>query len=323
METSTAGRAIDSDVATVVISLKVREGRADDFRRWQARVTDTVRNFAGFEDTELYQPDTGEKNVWVVVYRFSHIDRLTAWLDSGERLGLLDEGRHLFEDEPRQEVMVGEAPPRDVVTAVISHEVRPGREQDFRRWQSKVRKAQEGFPGFMGFELFEPVPGVQEKWVAAVRFDSRDHLDHWLESDVREKLMAEGRDYFAEYDVQKVRSAFSGWFRFDGESSAGIPPNWKQAMSVLLALYPTVMILNLTVGKVLQGVGVPGYLGLFVGNVLSVSILTWLAMPLVNKVLGPWLTARREDSATRRLAGAAAVVLCYLLFIAVFGLITS
>ena len=100
----------------------------------------------------------------------------------------------------------------------------------------------------MGLELFDPVPGVQDKWVAVFRYDSREHLDEWLESETRAKLLEEGKRYFAGYDVRKISSAFSGWFRFNGEAEAGVPPNWKQAMTVLLALYPTVMVLNLTVG---------------------------------------------------------------------------
>ena len=311
----------NGDVATVVISLKVSAGKEDEYRRWQTKVTDAARGFSGFEDTELHPPQHGEERTWVVIYRFSDLGRLTAWLDSDIRGRLLEEGGSLLDGPPRQEVLVGAAPARDIVTAVISHEVRPGRQQDFLRWQDRVRKAQEGFPGFMGFELFEPVPGVQEKWVAAIRFDTREHLDEWFESDTRAKLMAEGRDYFADYDVQKVTSAFSGWFRFDEETSGRIPPNWKQAMSVLLALYPTVMILNLTVGKVLQKVGVPPYLGLFIGNMLSVSILTWLAMPLVNRVLGAWLAP--GEGPAPRFSGTAAVVLCYLLFLAVFAAITT
>lgn len=320
---SGAYQEIGGDVATVVISLKVGEGKEDDYRRWQARVTDTVRGFTGFEDAELHQPDSGEENVWVVVYRFSGVERLTAWLDSGVRRELIEEGRPLFEEDPRQEVLVGEAPARDVVTAVISHEVRPGREWDFRRWQERVRRAQEGFPGFMGSELFEPVPGVQEKWVTAIRFDTREHLDRWLESEVRGRLLEEGSGYYTGYDVQKVGSAFSGWFRFDGGAEGGVPPNWKQAMSVLLALYPTVMILNLTVSRALQKAGVPPYLDLFIGNALSVSFLTWLAMPLVNRALGFWLAPAGREPAAVRLAGIAVVVLCYLLSVVVFGVITT
>lgn len=115
---------------TVVISLKVRDGREDDYRSWQESVNDVA-----------------------------------AWLNSSARQELLDKGRSLFDGPARQE-------------------------------------AQERASGFIGFELFRPVPGIQDNWVAMLRFDTREHLDEWLQSDTRNKLLEEGRDHFADYDLQ-------------------------------------------------------------------------------------------------------------------------
>ncbi|WP_433170430.1 antibiotic biosynthesis monooxygenase [Actinoallomurus sp. CA-150999] len=320
MDSSASRRPAESS-ATVIISLKIHKGREDDYRRWQERVNAVAHAFEGFEETEVQPPGPVDQDVWVVIYRFSDVARLTAWLDSPARGELLDEGRSLFDGPAKQEVLAGEAPRRDVITAVISHEVRPGREQDFVRWQEKARNAQERFPGFMGFELFRPVPGIQENWVAIFRFDTREHLNAWLESETRRKLLEEGRRYFAEYELRKIDSAFSGWFRFGGESETGLPPNWKQAMCVLLALYPTVMILTLTAGKVFEMARIPGYAAMFLSNVLSVSILTWLMMPLVNRVLAFWLAP--GVALPRQAAGVAVVLLCYLLSVVVFGLIAG
>lgn len=319
-----ANRAPGGAGATVVTSQKVVPGREEDYKRWQEQVNRAVRDFDGFEGTELYPPnsESGEANQWVVVFRFSGVDQLSAWLTSGTRRELLDQGRGLFEEEPSQEVLSGGEPAQQAVTAVISHEVKPGREGDFVTWQEKTLRAQENFPGFMGSELFAPVEGVQDRWVVVFRFDTREHLDQWLRSDTRMKLLDEGRDYFADYDVREIASAFSGWFRFREGEQGGVPPNWKQAMSVLLALYPTVMVLNLTEGRVLTHIGVPGYLGLFIGNVLSVAILTWVLMPMVvNRALTFWLAPDRPRSRRIDMAGAAVVLVCYAALIAIFSLI--
>ncbi|MEU8828758.1 antibiotic biosynthesis monooxygenase [Streptomyces sp. NPDC048636] len=310
--------------ATVVTSQKVRPGRDEDYKRWQDKTNRTARGFDGFEGTELYPPGPGQENEWVVVFRFSRVDQLTTWLRSSARQELLDEGRPLFEAPPTQEVLSGGTPAEEPegITAVISHEIRPGCEEPFLRWQEKTLKAQEKYPGFMGSELFRPVPGIQEHWVVVFRFDSREHLDHWLESDTRKKLLNEGGRYFTHYDVRKIGSPFSGWFRFGEGADQGIPPNWKQAMSVVLALYPTVMVLNLTVGVGLDDAGVPGYAALFIGNTLSVSILTWVLMPLVNRALAFWLLPGRAHTLRVHVAGAALVALCYGLLVLIFGLTT-
>ncbi|MXM62555.1 antibiotic biosynthesis monooxygenase [Streptomyces sp. HUCO-GS316] len=319
-------RAPDGHGATVVTSQKVREGHEDDYQRWQERTNRAVRAFDGFEGTEMYPPGVGDERAWVVVFRFGRIDQLTTWLESGERRRLLAEGRPLFEGAPSQEVLAGDeaaATEEAAVTAVISHHVLPGHEEDFARWQDKVLKAQGKFPGFMGTELFKPVAGIQDNWVVIFRFDTRRHLDQWLGSDVRAKLLAEGENYFSAYDVHKVGSAFSGWFRFGEDAEGGAPPNWKQAMSVLLALYPTVMVLNLTVGDALEDAGVRGYLSLFIGNLLSVSALTWLLMPLVNRGLAFWLVPSRALSVRTQVVGTVLVVLCWALCILIFGLTTG
>ncbi|MFI1436602.1 antibiotic biosynthesis monooxygenase [Streptomyces lydicus] len=320
-----ASRDPTADHATVVTSQKVREGRAEEYQRWQDRTNAAASEFDGFMAADVYPPGAGDPNEWVAVFRFSGVDKLTAWLDSGRRRELLDEAQGLFEGPPTLEVLRGGGPAdeaAEAVTAVISHEVRPGREQQFLQWQTKALKAQEKMPGYMGSELFKPVADVQKHWVVVFRFDSRQHLDDWLESDTRRTLLQEGDAYFSSYDVRTVGSAFSGWFRFDGGPGGGVPPNWKQAMSVLLALYPTVMVLTLTVGHELDALKVPAYLGLFLSNVLSVSALTWLLMPLVNKALAFWLVPAPGRGRRVHVVGAVMVLLGYLLCLAVFGLIT-
>ncbi|MDP9862250.1 MULTISPECIES: hypothetical protein [Streptosporangium] len=123
--------------------------------------------------------------------------------------------------------------------------------------------------------------------------------------------------------MRTIRSAFSGWFGFGGETGQDPPPNWKQAMSVLLALHPTVMILNLTLSPALRVAHLPGDLALFVGNVVSVALLTWLLMPLVNRIFASWLLPGRAVSVSTSVAGALAMVLCSVLSAAAFGVITG
>ncbi|MFB9247865.1 antibiotic biosynthesis monooxygenase [Sphaerisporangium melleum] len=306
------------------LSQKVRKGREADYRRWQDEMTELARGFHGFEGKEVYPPGQGADGEWVVVFRFARIDQLTAWLNSPQHERMLARGRSLLEGPEVKEVLAGEPPVQPAVTVVISHHLAPGQEPAFVRWQQKVRKVQERYPGFLGFELFRPVPGVQEDWVSVFRFDTREHLDTWLTSEARKKLLDEGRAAFASYDVRQVGSAFGGWFRLGGDAAGhALPPNWKQAMAVLLGLYPIMMVLSLTTDRALGAAGVPGYLHLFIGGALSVCVLTWLVMPLVNRALRRWLTPGRETSARTHLLGALAVALGYAVMLAFFGWATG
>ncbi|WP_232794103.1 MULTISPECIES: antibiotic biosynthesis monooxygenase [Pseudofrankia] len=315
------GTDVDGGAATAVMIVDVREGRERDYLRWQERTDDAARRRPGFEAAELYPPTSANDRSWVAVFRFGTVTQLRDWLASPDRRRLLDEGRDLFSGPGRQEILAGEPPDRDIVSAVVAHDVRPGHERAFLAWQEKVRKVQTTTPGFLGYELFQPVRGVQERWVAVFRYDSMRHLEEWLDSSTRRRLIEDGRDHVSGFDVRKVGSSFSGWFRFgDASGRAEQPPNWKQAMMVLLALYPTVMVVTVTVGDALAGGGVPEFLVFFLGNVLSVAALTWILMPLVNRTFAFWLLPGVARSRRRQVVGAALVVACYALSLLVFGL---
>ena len=69
------------------------------------------------------------------------------------------------------------------------------------------------------------------------------------------------------------------------------------ALTVLLGLYPTVMLLTLAIGPSLAPLGMAG--SMLMSNVLSVSILQWAVMPMLQRILGPWLTAGAESGRIR------------------------
>ncbi len=65
------------------------------------------------------------------------------------------------------------------------------------------------------------------------------------------------------------------------------------ALTVLLGLYPTVMVLTLFPGPYIEPLGLA--FAMLIGNALSVSILQWAVMPALNSVLAPWLKANSEQ----------------------------
>ncbi|MFR9751011.1 antibiotic biosynthesis monooxygenase [Nocardia sp. 004] len=308
--------------ATLMVSVNVRPGLAEEYRRWQDRVIAAATEFTGYEATEVHPPESSEDNQWVIAFRFAQSEQLTAWLRSDVRKSLLEEGYALIVDQRIQDVLLGGAPVyRQPVTAIISHEVRPGHERDCGYWWDKALAAARTFPGFMGSEVFQPMAGVQERWVAVIRFGTHGHLDNWLESDVYAEHLVAGHQYFTTYRVRKVASSFSGWFRFDKGATSDVPPNWKQAFTVLLALYPIVAVLYY-IGAALDDIGVPLFIQLFVESALSVVALTWIAMPVVNRYLAFWLIPSRVRTTSQQLAGAGIIVLGWVLSLVIFGFIS-
>ena len=106
--------------------------------------------------------------------------------------------------------------------------------------------------------------------------------------------------------LQRVDSSFPGWFPTDPATGKG-PPNWKAAMLVLLGLFPIVMLEARFLSPLLAALN--SSLSMFMGNVISVALTTWLTMPLFIKAFGWWLFPRAKGSPLGvDLAGTAVIV---------------
>jgi uncharacterized protein len=309
-------------IVTLVTQTRIVPGHDTDFATWQQRMTDTVARAGGFVDQEVIAPTPPAQLDWVIVQRFRSVEDARHWLNSPERLALLKEIEpliagvddiHLFTDERP-------APAASTVAAVISTRVTPGTEEQFRDWQRRIAAAEARFPGFQGHKLEPPIPGVQEDWATVVRFDTDEHLQAWLDSPERRRLLEEAAGFGAGFRVRTMRGGFDGWFNFGNAPGEQPPPAWKQNMVVLLVLYPVVFLWGQFVGTpFLLNRGVPFWLALFVGNVVSVVLMGYLLMAPVNRALDWWLSPRPSAPAWTSAAGAALLVALYLLCLAVFS----
>lgn len=78
---------------------------------------------------------------------------------------------------------------------IASMSVKPERTAEQAAWQKRISATVAEFPGYIGGESFDPVPGVQNEWITIHRFDNGENLRQWLESDERRQLLEEARDF--------------------------------------------------------------------------------------------------------------------------------
>jgi antibiotic biosynthesis monooxygenase (ABM) superfamily enzyme len=267
----------------VIVARTARPGREREFERWLHRITETAARQPGHLGSDLQPPGTQHPNEWVIIYQFEDQEQLTAWIDSPSRAELLAEGAELTDGPARvQKLAMGAG--QDPVTAVASFRVRTGSEAAFEQSYEQVLDSIDEFDGFLRAQLFPPVDGVQDETVIVFSFQSRDQLDAWLGSEERSVGLANMDEHIEGERQINVVGGFGGWF---GVGEARVK-TWKQAAIVLLALYPTVLVLNETLGRVLPN-DLPYLLDVFIGLVVSVAILSWLLMPRLTRVLTGWL----------------------------------
>jgi antibiotic biosynthesis monooxygenase (ABM) superfamily enzyme len=305
-------------VATAVTAVQVRQGEEGAFASWLAQLNETVSTFPGYVSAVVIPPVPPVQSDWVMVQRFQALEQLRGWLDSDARRSLMAKSVSLLVDEGTTNVIEGVSTesPQDMVTEVITVSVKPGMEEAYRDWVDRLRQVEAGFPGYRGLQLQPPIPGLQNDWVSLLRFDTAEHLNAWLESDARRIALQEAGQFIDRSREQQVATSFSGWFTFGDIPGQQAPPNWKQAMIVLLTLFPVVMLELLVLSPLLQSLNLS--VATFIGNAISVAALTWVLVPPANRAFDWWLRPRSNDSLSMEAAGIALLIGGYVISIAAF-----
>ena len=134
-------------------------------------------------------------------------------------------------------------------------------------------------------------------------------MQRWLGSPVRAEWIKKLRDEIGDFQFKTLPSGFGAWFAgLETGPEGEPPPSWKMAMTVLLGLYPTVMLLALLVGRYLSPLGMA--VSMLISNTLSVAITQWVVIPPLMNALGPWLRANTPDKRALSIGG---LVLIWLL----------
>lgn len=298
---------------SIVTQTCVRPERNEDFARWQGETSNFIQHFPGFIEQRLLPPNPPLQVDWVILQRFASLAEAQCWLGSAERQKRIEGaapmlvGRddvHIVQDE------AGGIKPAPV-SAIISTRVKAGKEAEYRIWERKIAAAQSKAPGLQGYRFEPPVPGVQEDYVAILRFDTKDNLQAWLDSPVRKSLIEESAPLTDEFHSRIASSGFEQWFRESAPGDAPLPV-WKMNMLVLLMLYPVVMVFGYFVGAPLldRALQLPFAISMFLGNIVSV-VLTGFLVPWIADRFGWWLRPAASHEFRINLLGAALLTAIY------------
>ncbi len=251
-----------------------------------------------------------------MVLNFRTAADLETWQQSAERTALIAEALPLYESGNIGQIVPsdGSAPiSGDSVVEVVLCRVKPGMEPLYHAWTVKIERVQATFPGYRGMELQPPVSAQHPHWTNLISFDTKDHLLAWMESPERAALVKEAKGFIETEEISRVATAFPGWVPVNPQTGE-TPPNWKTAMLVLLGLFPTVVLEQRFLGPHLSFLN-PS-VAMFIGNVGSVAVTTFLTMPLCIRWFGWWLFADRDSPRSYAVGGVAAMVALYALEIA-------
>ncbi|MEP7274633.1 MAG: hypothetical protein ABI882_24300 [Acidobacteriota bacterium] len=187
-------------------------------------------------------------------------------------------------------------------SSIIVHPVPPEATDRFMEWQRGITEAAQGFAGYQSTDLYPPPGPERQEWVAVMQFETGEEMQRWLVSPERAEWVGKLPKEIAAFRLKKLPRAFGPWFAgLGGDSENELPPGWKMALTVLLALYPTVMLLALLVGPHISFLGLA--VSMLISNICSCCLLQWAVMPVLHPVLAPWLAASGKQGLSITIGG--------------------
>lgn len=306
-------------VATAIMTkITLREGCEAPFAIWQSGFTHAATTAPGFVSLEIIPAFPGALE-WRVIQRFQTAELLGRWQSSVIRRQFLADLAPLRGSS--QGDLLDEVAPDfhslSCVTEVITTDVEIGREEAFQTWAQTVQTAQARFPGYMGTLVQAPISADIRYWTTLVRYATPEQLEAWLASPERSALLERSDPLVSHWKSQRLSNPFGGWFPTAPDQAP--PAAWKQTCLVLLVLFPVVMLEIRFLSPLLTHA--PMAIATFIGNAISVSLVSWPLMKLAIFILGWWLTPDPKRRARVEIQGLATLAALYVAEILVFMLL--
>jgi uncharacterized protein len=182
------------------------------------------------------------------------------------------------------------SPPRGTgtpVTTTVSRRVKPGHEPFYEQFLKGIIAAANRFPGHLGVEVFRPETASGGEYRIVYRFDNAEHLRAWLDSDERAAWLERVEPHVIGPMRTQFVTGLETWFTLPGRPSTRPPPPYKMALVTWITIFPLITLVVVVLGPLLKGLAlVPS---LAVTTAVTVPIMTWLAMPVLTRLLRRWL----------------------------------
>lgn len=177
------------------------------------------------------------------------------------------------------------------VTVAVVNVIKWEYRLEYESWAQEMNEAMSQFEGFLGLTVFQE-EGVEGVFIHSFCFDTFEHMSKFVNSPERLALVQRldpmlAGTTTAEINYERtLNSAFSEISVPTGETiSLKPPPIWKTSCLVFAPLYFIILLAIEVVAWRMKNL----YVSLFVTTFITVSVNTYLGVPLVSYLFGEWL----------------------------------
>lgn len=142
--------------------------------------------------------------------------------------------------------------------------------------------------GQLGVHVVRPPPGSGSREYGIVRrFSSHQARDRFYDSEIFKQWEKKVEQLTEGGPVRQELTGLEAWFTLPGRAGMTQPPRWKMAVVTVLGVWPVSIFVPWLVKPLVSNLH-PWGQAFFIA-VCIVILLTWAVMPVLVKVMKPWL----------------------------------
>lgn len=175
---------------------------------------------------------------------------------------------------------------------LVERAVEPGHEESFRQWARDILEVAAATPGHLGSGVFRPAEDGRP-WIVVQRFQDNTMLQQWLNSPQRAGFLTQREDHYHAEIARRELTGMDAWFP-DPDPGIAAPPRWKIGVSSAIAIFPISLFGTGVLGPHLVGLPLVARTAVF--TVLFSTLMTYVAIPFVSRLLRRWLRPTTQGS---------------------------
>lgn len=172
------------------------------------------------------------------------------------------------------------------ITIDVLQRVKPGCEAVFETVLAELIAAAKSFEGHLGVNIFRPTDQINPEYRIVFKFDRLSHLKHWESSPIRQRLLEQASRLTIGAGQQSILTGLETWFTLPSQPGVA-PSRYKMVVITGITIYLLINLMNLLVVPLITPL--PPLLRTFVVTLLMVSLMTYVIMPRLTKLLAGWL----------------------------------
>jgi antibiotic biosynthesis monooxygenase (ABM) superfamily enzyme len=195
------------------------------------------------------------------------------------------------------------------VTVVVTRIAKRDKIREFEEWMDGIIHEAMRFEGHMGVNVIRPSDISNPEYVIIFRFNTFENLARWENSEARREWLAKSKELAEGEPVVEKQTGLEIWFTPRSRSGGSIkgnnkasspsssttasaaPPRYKMAVIITAVIFILVSVLLPQIRQLTTGLHI--HLSTFIGVVIMVLLMTYVIMPFLTRLLGPWLSKKR------------------------------